>query len=167
MGVTHEPLIKLLSTLRNTKKYYWNTADLLSLALLRPALIEIRYSCSHAWRILSWNPKAPSTLRPSEVGMAACRTIQVGRGLWSNVIDRARATGFHSIVDPFHVEAGKGVRTCMPRLSSSGKPFACLDDCVDGSTVFECGSTWHSAIHLRASLINPAKLLTVRMLLAE
>ncbi len=83
------------------------------------------------------------------------------------MIDRATETEFHSIVDPLHVEAGKGVRTCMPRLSSSGKPFACLDVGVDGSTVFECGSAWHSAIPFRASLINPTKLLTVRRLLVE
>ncbi len=37
------------------------------------------------------------------------------------------------IVDQIHVEAGKGVRTCMSTLSPNGKPLACSGDCVDES----------------------------------
>lgn len=66
----------------------------------------------------------PPTLRHSEAGTAGRRVVEEVQ------CDRAMKTE-NFIVDPSHVEAGEGVRTCMPNLSVSSKSFACSKDCVD------------------------------------
>lgn len=88
---------------------------MLSLAELLPTLSEIRYPCSQALRTLPRLPKVPSTVRHSSAGTAGRSVVEKKRNEKKRKefqCDRAKDIE-RFIVDPFHVEAGEGVRTCM------------------------------------------------------